>query len=241
MSYSLGQRLIAGAVEGAGKLFFGLSLRYVRQSCRFHLSGPLDEVLRAGRPIVLAAWHQDVLLLFHYLINYTAFEQRQKWVMLASRSFDGEVTERLLRPWGFRVVRGSFGKEGGQTALRGLLRATAEGRSAIVIADGPLPPAYAMRPGPVYLARESGLPLYVARAWARPQVLVPNTWFRMAVPLPHAHFALFSAGPVPVEDGVEEGRSRAERVLLDACEQADAHLYLRRRVGGGVRLGARNV
>lgn len=241
MSYSLAQRFAAAATEGIGKLFFGLTLRHVRQGCRFHLRGPLDEALRSGRPMVLAAWHQDVVLLLHYLINYTALERRQEWVMLASRSFDGEVTERLVGPWGFRFVRGSFGKEGGRAALRGLLRATEAGRSALVIADGPLPPPYAMRPGPVFLARASGLPLYVARAWARPQALVPNTWFRMAIPLPRAHFAVFSAGPVPVADGVEEGRRRAERELLRLCEEADAHLYLRRRVHGGVRLGARTV
>jgi lysophospholipid acyltransferase (LPLAT)-like uncharacterized protein len=161
--------------------------------------------------------------------------------MLASRSFDGEVTERLLRPWGFRFVRGSFAKEGGRAALRGLLRATASGRSALVIADGPLPPPCVMRPGAVFLARASGLPLYVARAWARPQALLGNVWFRMAIPLPRAHFALHSGGPIPVDDGVEEGRRRAERELLRLCEEADARLYLRRTVVGGVRLGERAV
>ena len=201
------------------------------------VEGPLDAALRSGRPMVLTAWHQDVLLLFHYLITFTAFEQRQPWIMLASRSFDGEITERLLRPWGFRFVRGSFGKQGGRSALRGLLRATEEGRSALVIADGPLPPPYVMRPGPVFLARASGLPLYAVRAWARPQTLVPNTWFRLAIPVPRAHFALFSAGPIPVDDGVEAGRRRAEGELLRLCEEADARLYLRRSISGGVRLG----
>jgi lysophospholipid acyltransferase (LPLAT)-like uncharacterized protein len=95
-----------------------------------------------------------------------------------------------------------------------------------------------MRPGPVYLARESGVPLYVARAWARPQLLLARTWFRMALPLPRAHIACLSAGPIDVSGPFEAARARAEATLQGLCEEADALLYLRRNVKGGVRLGA---
>ena len=59
-----------------------------------------------------------------------------------------------------------------------------------------------------------------ARAWARPQVIWPTS--RLAVPLPRAHFALFSGA----------GALSLERLGVEA----DKHLYLRERVRGGVRL-----
>lgn len=241
MRFSPWQRLALGAIGGLVTLVFGFTTRYLRHACRWHVRGPLDEVARAGGPMILAVWHQDVVPLFHYMTTFTTFEGRRRFVMLASRSFDGEVTERIMRPWGFRFVRGSRGKRGARSALRGLRRALDRGQSVIVVADGPGPPPHVMRPGPVWLARATGAPLYVARAWARPQVLVARTWFRMALPLARAHIALFSAGPLDVAGPPGEARQRAQDALNRLCEEADAYLYLRRRVTGGIRLGARPV
>jgi lysophospholipid acyltransferase (LPLAT)-like uncharacterized protein len=235
------ERVALATIAGGVTAVFGLTTRYLRHSCRWHLGGPLHAALAEGKPLIVASWHQDALLFFHYLANYTRLEARRPFVMLASRSFDGEVTERIMRPWGFRFVRGSFGRAGGQAAVRGLLRALAAGERVAVVADGPRPPAAVMRRGAAFLARESGVPLYVARAWARPQVLVPRTWFRLAVPLPRAHVACLSAGPIDVSGTLEEARSRAEGELRRLCEEADAFLYLRRQVAGGVRLAARPV
>jgi lysophospholipid acyltransferase (LPLAT)-like uncharacterized protein len=238
---SLGKRILAHAAGAFSRGFFGFTTRHVRHDCRWHLHGPLDEVLRGDGQLILAAWHQDVLPLFHYLVTYTKLEKKRPFSMLASRSFDGEVTERILTYWGLRFVRGSAGKAGGHAALRGLRRALEAGDSVVIIADGPQPPPYVMRSGPVFLARETGVPLYVARTWARPQFLVAGTWFRMAIPLPRAHYALFSAGPVDAGGEFEEARLRAEEALNHMCELADAHLYLRKSVRGGIRLGARDV
>jgi lysophospholipid acyltransferase (LPLAT)-like uncharacterized protein len=241
LRYSLGKQLLAFAAGAFSKGVFGMTVRHVRHDCRWHLHGPVDDLLRSGEQMILAAWHQDVLPLFHYLANYTKLEKRRQFSMLASRSFDGEVTERILRVWGLRCLRGSAGKAGGHAALRGLQRALEGGDSAVIIADGPQPPPYVMRSGSVFLARETGVPLYLARAWTRPQFLLAGTWFRMAIPLPRAHAALYSAGPIDVGGDLEEARLRAERTLNGLCEAADARLYLRPTVRGGVRLGARDV
>jgi len=234
--FSPGQRLAAAALSGAITGLFHLSTRTLRHCCRWHLRGPLDAVLRSDAQVLVAVWHQDVVPFFHWLTTHTRFEGRRRFVMMASRSFDGEVTERIMRPWGFRFVRGSAGKRGAAAALRGLRRALARGESAVLVADGPLPPPFALKPGPVYLARESGVPLYAARAWARPQVLVARTWFRMAVPLPRAHVALFSDGPLDVGGSLDAARRRVEAALNRLRTEADAYLYLRPRVRGGTRL-----
>jgi lysophospholipid acyltransferase (LPLAT)-like uncharacterized protein len=241
LALPLGKRLLARAVGGISTLFHGLTLRHVRHCSRWHLRGPLDAALDRPEPILIAAWHQDVSLLFHYLINRAWFERRRRFVMLASRSFDGEVTERVLGPWGFRFVRGSAGKKGARAALRALRRALDAGQSVLVVADGPLPPPYVMAPGPAYLARATGVPLYVVRTWARPQLIVPATWFRMALPLPRARFAVYSEGPLDVGGRLEDARSRAQAALNRLCEEADADLYLRRMTTGGIRLATRSV
>jgi lysophospholipid acyltransferase (LPLAT)-like uncharacterized protein len=225
LAYTPGQRLAAAAAEAVTTFGFGLTTRHARLGCRWDLAGPLDAALRSDGPLIVAAWHQDVLAFFHYLAVYTHLQRKRRPVMMSSRSFDGEVTERIMRPFGFDFVRGSRGKKGARAALRGLLRAAGQGRDIVLIADGPLPPAYRMQPGPVYLARESGLPLYVARAWVRPQLVLSRTWFRMAVPLPGCRVAMCSAGPLDVSGNLEEARERAEKTLHRLGIDADARLY----------------
>jgi len=178
-----------------------------------------------------------VLPFFHYLANYSAFERTQRFHMMSSRSFDGEITERMMRPWGFRFVRGSYGKIGAGAALRGYLRAMKAGDSVVIIADGPSPPPYVFRPGAIYLARAAGVPLYVCRAWARPQWILPSTWFRLTVPQPYHHCGVWSAGPIDVSGDLEQARLDAETAMRRLGEDVDAALYLRRRIGGGVRIG----
>ena len=239
LSYTVSQRIAATALGGAARIIFGLTLRHGRQACRYHFSGPLDDALRRGEQVIVAGWHQDVLPLFHYLANYSYLERTQKFRMMSSRSFDGEVTERIMRPWGFRFVRGSYGKIGAGAALRGYLRAIKGGDSVVIIADGPRPPPAVFRPGAVVWSRAAGLPLYVCRAWARPQRIVPSTWFRLTVPGPQHHCGIWSAGPIDVSGDGEQARFTAEREMARLGEEVDAALYLRRSIGGGVILGDR--
>lgn len=226
MAYSLGQRWAAAAVGAATRFVFGMTTRHAR-ACRWTVRGALHEALAREGPLIVTAWHQDVLPFFHYLILRSRFQHPRRWTMLASRSFDGEVTERILAPWGFSFVRGSAGKRGAASALLGLRRALAAGHSVVMIGDGPRPPARRLAPGPAYLARTAGVPLYAARVWARPQWIWPRTWFKPVIPQPYARFVVRSAGPIPVDGTLEESRARIERALNELCVNADADLYLR--------------
>lgn len=242
MAYSLRQRLVAGAVGVFSSLVLPAGVRRVRHRRLWHLSGPFDDVLLSGRQFILAGWHQDVFTLFMYLASHTLCARpHRRMAMLSSRSFDGEITERTLRPLGFDFVRGSWGKPGAQAALRGMLRALGQGRSVVVIADGPTPPPYLMRPGAIHLARTTGVPLYVVRGWMRPQQIVASTWFRLMLPIPPGHAAVFSEGPIDVSGELEEARLRAESAMRRLAVEVDAHLYLRPRVTGGIRLADRDV
>src|SRR4030095_7298705 len=85
-----------------------------------------------------------------------------------------ERAARLVRRFGFVVVRGSSSK-GGAGGLRGLARALDEGHSVVMVPDGPRGPSETVKPGVVALARMTGAPVvpmalsasseWRARAW----------------------------------------------------------------------------
>ncbi len=233
---SLFVRTTARLIWGAVSLLFGLTGRHARLGCRWHLQGPLHEALLDRRQMILVCWHQDVLPMFHYLAQHTFMRKHRPFRVLASKSIDGQITEDLLRPWGFRFVRGSTGKKGARAALRGFLDALEAGESAVIVADGPGPPAYLLQPGPLFMARRSGVPVYVVRGWARPQTHLYGTWFRLAIPLPFCDIAVFSDGPIPVDGTIEEARQRVQDRLNRLCVEADAYLYGKARVKVGMPL-----
>ncbi len=101
---------------------------------------------------------------------------------MVSRSFDGEYIARTIEMLGFSAVRGSSSR-GGAVALLGLRKFLHAQFPVAFTIDGPRGPKYVAKPGPVLLARETGLPMaafYVAlsNAW------VLKTWDEMLIPKP---------------------------------------------------------
>ena len=89
--------------------------------------------------------------------------------VITSRSFDGEYIARIIELFGFSAVRGSSSR-GGSGALLGMNRVLANGHIAAFTIDGPRGPRYVAKPGPVLLAKMSGVPilcfyLAVERPW----------------------------------------------------------------------------
>jgi len=102
--------------------------------------------------------------------------------VMVSRSFDGEYIARIIEKFGFVAVRGSSSR-GGSEALRGMRKELEKGAAVAFTIDGPRGPKYVAKPGPVLLARASGMPMaafYVALsdAW------MLKTWDEFMIPKP---------------------------------------------------------
>ncbi len=147
--------------------------------------------------------------------------------VMSSNSYDGEYMGRIIRKFGFVPVKGSSSRNAVR-ALLGLRRALDEGWTVAFTLDGPRGPRYKVKPGPVALARSSGVPMTmfhmaVDKAW------VLNTWDRLMIPMPFSR-ALLRIGRlihVPAETGdAELPRYEAElQAALDRCvEFAEANI-----------------
>jgi lysophospholipid acyltransferase (LPLAT)-like uncharacterized protein len=100
---------------------------------------------------ILTFWHGHLLLMLHSRF-------RKPITVISSRSRDGSYIAGVFPWYGVEVVRGSSSK-GASAALRALMRKTREGRSIVFTPDGPKGPARVTKPGVVYAAQASGLPI----------------------------------------------------------------------------------
>jgi lysophospholipid acyltransferase (LPLAT)-like uncharacterized protein len=172
------------------------------------------------RPIIYSFWHRCVFPAAYLWRNLNIR-------VMTSQSFDGEYIARIIQKFGFVPVRGSSSR-GAVRALLGMRRDTEEGWTVAFTIDGPRGPRYVAKPGPVLLARATGVPMSVfhmavERAW------VLNTWDQFVVPKPFSRVLMRVAAEIRVPPGAEDaemGRLHQElQASLDRVREfAEANL-----------------
>jgi lysophospholipid acyltransferase (LPLAT)-like uncharacterized protein len=156
--------------------FFAACLLRVWGSTIRHLRMSVDGTYHPRNPdqqrCVYAVWHESVtaLAFIHTKID-----------LLISHHADGEFGAQACRFLNVGVIRGSSTR-GGATALLEMIQ-RAQSRHILVTPDGPRGPRHMIRPGLVFLASVTGLPIVLigigySRAWRL------KTWDRMAIPFP---------------------------------------------------------
>lgn len=170
--FTLRQRIVLRLIIWTGYCF----IRIIGPTLRVCLSREDGAQETVGqRPLIGSFWHACIIPATYMCRNLGVR-------VMSSNSYDGEYMGRIIRKFGFVAVKGSSSRNAVR-ALLGLRRALDEGWTVAFSLDGPRGPRYKVKPGPVALARSSGVPLTmfhmaVDKAW------VLNTWDRLIIPKP---------------------------------------------------------
>lgn len=215
--FTLRQRIILRIIIAIGYWF----IRVVGPTLRVCVSREEGAQETIGqRPLIANFWHACIIP--------ATFTCRNLGVrVMSSNSYDGEYMGRIIRKFGFVAVKGSSSRNAVR-ALLGLRRALQEGWSVAFSLDGPRGPRHKVKPGPVALARSSGVPLTmfhmaVERAW------VLNTWDRLIIPKPFSRVLMRFGALIPVPPGSSDEDLVAYQNELQAAldrvrEFAEAHV-----------------
>jgi len=164
------------------------------------------EAARGGR-CIFAFWHARMLPL-----AYT--HRGRDVVVLVSRHRGGEWIARVIERLGMRTARGSSTR-GGEQAMRELM-AAAGTRSLAITPDGPRGPAERIKPGLVWLASRSGLPVVPITA-AADRAHVFRSWDRFRLPLRFARVVAACGVPIHVPRDLDgAGIEQWCRIVEDA-------------------------
>jgi hypothetical protein len=172
--FSLRERILLWLISWAGYLAIALIGSTLRYSISWEdESSPANVTFE--KPAIYSFWHRAVFP--------AAWIYRKLGIaVMVSRSFDGEYIARISERFGFVAARGSSSR-GGVEALRGMKNHLERGAAVAFTIDGPRGPKYVAKPGPVGLAKSTGIPMtafYVAlkNAW------VLKTWDEFMIPKP---------------------------------------------------------
>ncbi|MDR2583632.1 MAG: DUF374 domain-containing protein [Fibromonadaceae bacterium] len=141
-----------------------------------------EKPLPAGEPVVIGLWHQD-------LPACLAAFKRRNIAVLISKSDDGSKFAKLSKSLGYDVFRGSGSR--GQSEVRHLLKALAEGRSAGMALDGPKGPALIAKPGAEWLCRKALVPLVEVNVKYSRAFRLKKSWDKTFIPLPFSKISIF--------------------------------------------------
>ncbi len=124
---------------------------------------------------VIAFWHGEMLVPWYMFRNRDA-------AALTSASADGEILARILKKWGFIVVRGSSSSGGGD-ALAQIVSLAQESRPVLLTPDGPRGPVHKMKIGALIAAQRSATPLYVCSVQYHRKISL-RSWDAFQIPIP---------------------------------------------------------
>lgn len=165
----------------------------------------------AQRPLIASFWH-SCLIPATYICRDLGVR------VMSSNSYDGEYMGSIIHKFGFVAVKGSSSRNAVR-ALLGLRRALEDGWTVAFTLDGPRGPRHKVKPGPVTLARSSGVPMttfYAAvdKAW------VLNTWDRLIIPAPFSRVLLRFGKLIPVPaNAADEEVERYTAELQDSLDR----------------------
>lgn len=173
-----------------------------------------------GKNVLYAFWHEGLLLATYVF-------RKQGIRVLVSQHTDGEYIAQTIERMGYETIRGSSTR-GGTRALFRMAAAGSAGDILGVTVDGPRGPRLQVKPGALFIAARSGVPIVpFAVASQRPWVL--SGWDRFKIPRPFSTAAIAFGEPLLVPSHTQVERLEPYRLqlqdrLLLAREKAERHL-----------------
>jgi lysophospholipid acyltransferase (LPLAT)-like uncharacterized protein len=187
----------------------------------------LTALLQGDRPVVGAFLHARTFQLLHYFSR----PARGRWMLMCSKSSDGDVMTSVEEGLGYRVARGSSGS-GGARALAEMIKAQREDRqlNSCLAVDGSRGPRGIAQLGILTLARKTNGVLLPVAASTNSCWVNQRSWDRTVIPKRRAEIRILIGEPMDIPRQLDE--VQAEELRLQLQQQLIAmHVDLDARIG----------
>lgn len=194
-------------------------LRVIFLTLNVKIIGAEDKI-DGNKSYVCGMWHNKLLVI---LLCLKALKKRAG---LASPSKDGELISVPLEKMGYKMVRGSSGKESVKSLVQIIKLVKNEGYSLGTPLDGPKGPVYEVKPGMIYAAQKSGKQLVLVGGAYSSKWVFRKTWDKFQLPKPFSKVVCVVGEPIDVPadaDPKEYGEFVREK-LMELNEQAEEEI-----------------
>ena len=161
----------------------------------------LLNLAKAGKPIMVCVWHGRLVFPSWYIrLKITNLHA------IASHHSDAEIMARILKRWGYSLIRGST-KKGGKAVVLKMAEVFKNGGIVAVTNDGPKGPPRIAKAGSTGLAIKYNVSMVMITGSATKFWQI-NSWDRFMLPKPFGRIDIVVAPPLeiatPPENNEEE-------------------------------------
>ena len=173
------------------------------------------EQVTPEQPVIVAVWHGQHVLLPAIPIGLHGSA-------MISRSFDGEVTARIVEHFGNKTIRASGGRQqqltlqkGGISGFLEMLHSLKSGDNVVQTADIPRGIARKAGNGIIALAQRSGRPIVPLAIASSRRYVFTKSWDRTTINLPFGRSAICAGSLVSVSADADDAELEECRKLLE--------------------------
>ena len=213
----------------------GKSFRLFARTIRYQLAeqtpgfDPISP--NSNTPCLYALWHDQTLMPITYRIGISKLDDIIPTNALVSKHQDGSVLTEIMKLFHLGAIRGSSSK-GGAAAVRKLMETSKQGH-IVITPDGPRGPRHKVKPGIVYLASATGMPIVVnanavSRYWN-----IQGSWTNQVVPKPFSKVFLLTGTPIYVPADITREQMESYQALVES-ELEQLQVYADRLLRGEI-------
>ena len=187
------------ALSFIGRCVF--QLLFLFSKVKIHGEDNLLQLAKAGKPIMVCVWHGRLLFPSWYIrLKMTNLHA------IASRHADAEIMARILRHWGYSLIRGST-RKGGKAVVQKMADVFKNGGIVAVTNDGPKGPPKVAKAGSTGLAIKYNVNMITITGSAT-KYWQMKSWDKFMLPKPFGRIDILVAPPlqidIPPENNEEE-------------------------------------
>ncbi len=190
-------------------------LRFFYNTNKWNIEGEhhYKDVLRSGKPVIIASWHNTLLTAFMGLAknNYHG--------LAGNHHPDAEIISRIGTKLGWNIIRGSS-TDGGKKAYNEILEILKSHTTVFAITpDGPQGPAKIPKPGAIRAAQKTGAVIVPVAGQSNRRWSFKN-WDTFYLSKPFGKTTLLFGSPLvfTIEDSFEECAAQL-KTSLDQLEK----------------------
>lgn len=165
---------------------YGILLYYKTLKVRFY--GHSEYLKLDPQKCIYALWHGRQFLIVPFFYG-------RKFSIIVDLSWAGEIISRILRRFGYVVVRGSSKRKGARALLE-FIKVIRRGYAGVFTMDGPRGPIYKAKPGILYMAMKLELPIVPLTFSADQAWVLEQSWDRYLIPKPFSRCCVAIGKPI---------------------------------------------
>ena len=153
----------------------------------------LINLINSGRPIMVCVWHGRLVFPSWYLRLKTTNVHA-----IASRHTDAEIMARILRRWGYGLIRGST-RKGGKAVVQKMADVFKNAGIIAVTNDGPKGPPRIAKAGSTGLALKNNVQIITITGSATKFWQI-KSWDRSMLPKPFGTIHIIVSSPLDISE-----------------------------------------